>query len=771
MLNQPSAPPEPAVKNSPVSALSVLAWLRQVTASLWTVYVVVMVLGVLGLVATRWNGFTFLMFVATIAYLSLQVVSQVFRLRSILTVIRAGRTVDRAVALGIASVASVLLMCICAYVLRPTPNGQFDLNLAAATMLGGGIALFIALFVYRTTAQAETLNFTFAGSVVNFGKGYTLLITLGILLLLVTAEISGDGLKIAGLPGTAISTQGLLFWGGVVLLTFGMAGSSGIGWLRGAIGHLRTRDPHWWLVVGVIVLAFFLRAWALESALPLSVDDGSNIPAIWPVLGDKSDYGLVIASSNTYTTQLYSQFLVVGVRLFGYNLAALRAVAALFGTINVIALYLLAEALFNRRVALIAALVLATFPPHIHFSRLIFAHVIDATFGTFAIAFLIRAMKYNRRTDWALAGITLGLTQYFFEAGRLFFPPLIIIWLVLMAIFNFRSLRQFWRGLGLMVISALLIAMPTYYAVFARNAPATSRINVSGVGLDFWVSLYNTTGLTGVFNRAISPFLVFVHRPEYGLLYYGGTHPIVLETLVPLLLLGFFFALWHFRRPGIIIAIWIFSTGAANLVMLETANYTRFIVGIPALALAIAAGIHYLTLMAQHFGNRRLVSIATILLVAIIGLSQTSFYFNEQLPGFRRQIRYSVTYPDPVDAALRTVKLPLNTQAYLVSTSDINIDVPRLILTFYMFGVIDAPQIGGVTVANITPDFVRNIKPDVNLAFFIEPGHPEIVDFLKANFVLDEPQYTQNSEIEPNKGFVLYYAALKNQPPRVATKP
>jgi 4-amino-4-deoxy-L-arabinose transferase-like glycosyltransferase len=75
-----------------------------------------------------------------------------------------------------------------------------------------------------------------------------------------------------------------------------------------------------------------------------------------------------------------------------------------------------------------------TFPPHIQFSRIALLHIADPLFGVLALWFLIRAIRSNRRLDWVLMGVSLGMTQYFFEAGRLFTGALILAWAALVLV-------------------------------------------------------------------------------------------------------------------------------------------------------------------------------------------------------------------------------------------------------------------------------------------------------------------------------------------------
>ena len=116
-----------------------------------------------------------------------------------------------------------------------------------------------------------------------------------------------------------------------------------------------------------------------------------------------------------------------GVGLLGRNLEGLRILSVIVGTLGIPALYFLAKELFDRKTALLAALMPGRFPPHIQFSRIALNNIVDPLFGTLALAFLVRGLKYNRPLDYALSGAALGLTQYFYEGGRLLFPALILL--------------------------------------------------------------------------------------------------------------------------------------------------------------------------------------------------------------------------------------------------------------------------------------------------------------------------------------------------------
>src|SRR5262249_24735862 len=143
----------------------------------------------------------------------------------------------------------------------------------------------------------------------------------------------------------------------------------------------------------------------------------------------------------------------------------------------------------------IAVLLLATFPAHLHFSRIGLYNIADPLFGTLALAFLARGWKSKRRSDYVVAGAALGLTQYFYEGGRLLFPVLAVGWYILLWLGG-KSWREKRSDAGLMLVVMLLIAMPVYTTAFAVQVQITPRLNSMTLSLNSWSDLFKTTSAT-----------------------------------------------------------------------------------------------------------------------------------------------------------------------------------------------------------------------------------------------------------------------------------
>jgi 4-amino-4-deoxy-L-arabinose transferase-like glycosyltransferase len=169
----------------------------------------------------------------------------------------------------------------------------------------------------------------------------------------------------------------------------------------------------------ILFLAFAARIWNLYDSNRFFIDELLHVAGIRAVSTDAST-GILIPFSGIAAFPYIFPFLQHhAITIFGHNFLGLRVVSAVIGTLTVAALYVLGRSLFGRKTALIAAALLATFPPHLQFSRIGLNNIADPLFGTLALAFLGRGLMSNRRMDYVVGGAMLGLTHYFYEGGRL----------------------------------------------------------------------------------------------------------------------------------------------------------------------------------------------------------------------------------------------------------------------------------------------------------------------------------------------------------------
>jgi 4-amino-4-deoxy-L-arabinose transferase-like glycosyltransferase len=227
-----------------------------------------------------------------------------------------------------------------------------------------------------------------------------------------------------------------------------------------------TRTQTLAVLVLVLLVTVVLRLPNLPTIPPgLHFDEAAN--AI--LTGDIAfrDYRPVFISSYTGKEVLFF-YLAAGVMAgVGESVFALRLTAAFIGLLTVAATYWAGcELLRDRRVALLAATILAVSFWHVLFSRLGFRAISQPLLQALTVAMLLRGL---RREDWrwlAGAGVLLGLAAYTYLAVRLF--PVLLLLACLPLLWHG---RRRWAQLGTVGAIALLVAAPLLL-YFAQNPDA-----------------------------------------------------------------------------------------------------------------------------------------------------------------------------------------------------------------------------------------------------------------------------------------------------------
>ena len=640
------------------------------------------------------------------------------------------------------------LMIIAAYNFRPSsPSALLD---DGAGWMALGLAAFIAALALNRRPVPATLVPVAAPLDSTASHWRSFWLAQGFLLLGLDVAISANWFGLTA-KNFAPSLQFVILLLGVIAIARGMGGP-----FRRLRLEARSAVP----LALILLLALVLRVVGLGDTIRTLVDEVHWINGIQHLWWHPQDGLLTAGSTYLPTTLVYSFWESSAVALFGRNFFGLRIVSAVIGTLNIWALYLLARALFDRTTALAAAFILATFPPHLHFSRIAMAHVGDTLFGTLALAFAARGLRENRRLDWALCGVMLGLTQYFYEGGRLLFPLLLLAWLALLALLTRGHLRDHWRGIGVAILTAVIVAAPVYVVILAQQSSLTNRMNDAGLGWGYWFRLLagklTLKEQANLVLRLTVPFQIYVHLPELAV-YYGGGTALILTAFVPPALLGVGYTLWRWRTPALVVLLWVLATAVGNMMLRDNGQAPRFVVSFPALALLIALGLRstlgVLGLRAPSALRLGLLA----LLAAVIGVVQITYYFSVHLPVYNAQLREAKPYPDGTDAVLRSLALPAGTQIVLISDPPSDENVPRTLLGFLTVPSPKAPLIA-VSAKDVTSRYLMELARDRNYAFFIQPGHEDVVRRIRQYFSLSAPETTPYDGIPPARTFLLYFA-------------
>lgn len=656
-----------------------------------------------------------------------------------------------------------------------TANAQRLLAPGALKMLLGALALLAAL---RLNPRLPALPAPLALPLSSARRFWWLFTAAGVFLLALLAETNVGLLKSVLLKNVSTHAQYWLLVGGIMLVVYGLAGAPSL-----RLPRMRTRID-WRTVLplsAILVLALALRVWNLEGTLRVLIDELHWSDAIRSVESSPTLHLLSPMSGQSPYTWLFPYWQSGLVSLLGHNFAGFRFLSALIGTLTVLAAYGLARAIFDRKAALIAALLLATFPPHVHFSRVAMTLIADPFFGTLALMFTARAMRNNRRIEWALAGVSLGMTQYFYEGGRLLYPPLLVAFVLLVALGYARrstgGMRSKWRGFAILVAAAVIVGAPVYYTIIGEGKPLFGRYDDSGLGSSYWRQLsadgVSVQDVLDQVSHILSSFMIYGAHRDLSV-YYGGQQALILDYLLPFFLFGCFYLLWRYPSPAFLVPLWIMAVALGNGLLRDTLVSARYYVVLPALVLALAAGIRYglAFFTPDHLPPRSrralLANALPVALVCAVAAAQIGYYFGPHLAYFNVQVRDSKGYRDGIDAVMRAIELPPNTQVYLVGRPAHDTNVPRSWLSFLAR---DGDPTDYFPLLSVRPDtishkYLLDLPGSVNYAFFVDPNDQNVLQLLARYFPdADPPQYS-TWDIPAHKEYVLIFVPASAIPPR-----
>jgi hypothetical protein len=182
--------------------------------------------------------------------------------------------------------------------------------------------------------------------------------------------------------------------------------------------------------------------------------------------------------------------------VFGDSLGALRVPSALFGAGAVLFTWLYMRRLFPAWVAVAAAVVLAVLPYHLHFSRLALNNVADSFFLAAVLFFLDRGIVERRRLDCLLAGVLVGLSQYFYFGSRLLVPLGVAVGVFLALQSRRNAASQGGRlALAAWAVGGALLAFTPLLAHYVDQPSAYgSRARMVGIDAEWLESRREATG-------------------------------------------------------------------------------------------------------------------------------------------------------------------------------------------------------------------------------------------------------------------------------------
>jgi 4-amino-4-deoxy-L-arabinose transferase-like glycosyltransferase len=233
--------------------------------------------------------------------------------------------------------------------------------------------------------------------------------------------------------------------------------------------HPFPRLSRFWIpLTGLLASAFFLRVVDLQD-FPAGFHADENGMVIF-ALKDVLHPDLAPVTINPFRTAtdsqpiLYFYILRLSIWLAGYSFWGARLSSVIAGALAVPAMFLMVNEFAGRRMAWLAAILTCVYHYHLHWSRVTLNNIWVTLFLPLALGFFLAGWRKRWSGGALLAGLSLGLTAYFYAAGYilLILMPL-LIWQTWMQAKNHLSLSVY---TGKMFAMALVVAAPLIVFAF-----------------------------------------------------------------------------------------------------------------------------------------------------------------------------------------------------------------------------------------------------------------------------------------------------------------
>jgi len=390
-----------------------------------------------------------------------------------------------------------------------------------------------------------------------------------------------------------------------------------------------------WRWLGVLLLLAFVLRVLLLGSLPggLHVDEvGTADFTLRHIFPNPQDTINPFRTGLASQPALYNYIVRLMLALMGNNIFGLRISSALIGTLAILATYAMIAVYQNRRVALLAAILMTTYHYHIHWSRIGLNNIWD----TFWVPAMLATFAWGWRKEWTggavLAGLAAGFSQYFYAGSKI--GILLLVFAVLDLRRHSRSLpgeerpaynRRLARYLALFFLVTAIVAVPIFFHAVRQPENYFDRPQIV---FAFTRESINSSDLTGyIWDQLQRSFGAFTTVPD-GTGFYGPGVPLLIGLAAPIFAIGFFWAIYKdVYLPVLWILLTIFFGG---FLLLDPPSSSHYVVSIPAVCWLVAMPLAYL---ADH-GRWRWA--ATIL--ALIIITDLVFYFGVYIPAGPRDL-------------------------------------------------------------------------------------------------------------------------------------
>jgi hypothetical protein len=386
-------------------------------------------------------------------------------------------------------------------------------------------------------------------------------------LLAASTVVLGADLRYAAAPKETFGMAGILWLAGITLLV----GAAFLGSRSPALHSTAARAApcpkcEIALVAGLFCVALLTRVWNLTN-FPDNIYPDEIMTGTVATQGYINPTGPPPSLFSTLWSgidlpALWFWIIAVFLKLSGTSLAILRLPAALFGAATVLPVYGLIRGTWGRYAAITGTAIMAFSASNIHYSRLALNNIVTQFFWAICFFFLLRGLRSRRPSDWALAGLSAGLSEYFYYGTRLL-PFILLIFIVFVLAAHWQQARGYVSSFLLLAASYFIGFGPLLFH-FIRNP---NLYFGRGSSLLIW-SPHIPTSFADIHTtwKTVWPVIaenllgISTHSSQ-DIIFYA---PLLLPVEAALLVLGSALLLWHWRHPA---AFLMLSSGLGVLLV------------------------------------------------------------------------------------------------------------------------------------------------------------------------------------------------------------
>ena len=386
-----------------------------------------------------------------------------------------------------------------------------------------------------------------------------------------------------------------------------------------------------WLILGaILILAAGVRLYNLED-IPAGIwhDEAHSLSVAKRYAETPGQ--IPVYEPSAHRPSLFLLPVAALVKLAGVSVTIPRLVAVAFGLLGIVAVFLLARHVLGATAGLISAFLVAFMRWDIIFSRIGFDATAGVLFAALTGWLTFRAIRSGRYSDYAFAGVGLGLGMWFYIANQVF---LVVVGFALThhLVVSRPPFRRFVLCVCLLILAALFVAAPLVQ--FAADNPneffARSRqVSIFTIApSDQWIDQISESLEKHLlmFNRKGDP------NPRHNL----PDAPTLDFITGALFVLGFLFALTRWRNTALFtLPVWALLMILPGVLSVpwESPQSLRSILVLPVVAVLAAYPLERLWSVGRGIfwpAARRYILAVVLGVLAVIAYNNVEFYFGDQ---------------------------------------------------------------------------------------------------------------------------------------------